>query len=81
MRGVINTIAVWFASGGSPTSSRKKHLKTVKFVNTMLNKPRCTIPSITFTDEEFQAFDPDQDDPTVITIEIFDFAIMKILID
>jgi len=37
--------------------------------------------SITFIDEDFEAIDPDQDGPMVITVKISDFAIMKTLID
>jgi len=34
-----------------------------------------------FTDEDFQAIDLEQDDPTVITLEIIEYAVIKTLVD
>jgi len=39
------------------------------------------MPNITFTDEDFHQIDPNQDDPMVITVEVFDFTVMKTLVD
>lgn len=39
------------------------------------------MPPITFTDDDFHAPDPDQDDPMVITAEIARYEISKVLID
>ena len=50
-------------------------------MNSVLNKPQHTMPNITFTYEDFQTIDPDQNDPMVVTIEISDYAIMKTLVD
>lgn len=36
---------------------------------------------ITFTDEDFHAPDPEQDDPMVITVEIARYEISKVLVD
>jgi len=36
---------------------------------------------ITFTNIDFQGVDPDQDDPMVITVEVENFVVKKILID
>jgi len=36
---------------------------------------------ITFTNEDFQTIDPDQDDPMVITVEIVEYIVMKTLVD
>jgi len=39
------------------------------------------MPPITFTDEEFKVVDPSQNDPMVITVDIDNFSIMKMLVD
>jgi len=39
------------------------------------------MPPITFTNGDFQNIDANQDDRVVITIEVADFAIMKMLVD
>lgn len=38
------------------------------------------MPHLTFTDANFQGVDPDQDDPMVITVEIENFSIKKVLV-
>nr|KYP35841.1 hypothetical protein KK1_043096 [Cajanus cajan] len=39
------------------------------------------MPAITFTDKDFQGIDPVQDDPMVISVEIRNCIVKKILID
>jgi len=39
------------------------------------------MPPITFTSDDFKAIDPKQDDPMVITVEIENFAVKKVLVD
>jgi len=39
------------------------------------------MPPITFTNDDFTAIDPTQDDPMVITVKIGKFAITKVLVD
>jgi len=39
------------------------------------------MPPMTFTDENFKAIDPSQNDPMVITVDIDNFSIMKISVD
>jgi len=39
------------------------------------------MPPITFTDDDFKAPDPDHDDPMVISIEVAEYGIGKVLID
>jgi len=39
------------------------------------------MPPITFTDDDFHGLDHQQDDPMVITVEIENYAIKKVLID
>ncbi|XP_052734126.1 uncharacterized protein LOC128196669 [Vigna angularis] len=69
LRGHINTISGGLAGGGSSSSARKRHVRALQSVH-LVDQPRRTMPDITFSDEDFHAPDPDQDDPMVITAEI-----------
>ncbi|XP_068475223.1 uncharacterized protein [Phaseolus vulgaris] len=77
----INYIAGGFAGGGCSDSARKKHLRAIQSVHSTSTQRRPHIPPITFTDEDFTAIDPSQDDLMVITVEIDKFAIAKLLVD
>jgi len=39
------------------------------------------MPPIIFTDEDFKGFNPSQDDPMVIMVDIDNFSIMKAMVD
>jgi len=39
------------------------------------------MPSITFTDDDSQDLDHQQNDPMVITVEIENYAVKKVLVD
>jgi len=78
---IINYIARGFAGGGCSNSVRKKHLRAIQSVHSASTHRRPHIPPITFTDDDFTAIDPAQDDPMVITVEIDKFAIAKVLVD
>ncbi|XP_017409334.2 uncharacterized protein LOC108321929 [Vigna angularis] len=80
LRGHINTISGGFAGGGSSSSARKRHVRALQSVH-LVDKPRRSMPPITFSDEDFHAPDPDQDDPMVITAEIARYGISKVLVD
>ena len=77
----INYIAGGFAGGGCSNSARKRHLRAIQSVHSASLHRRPHIPPITFTDTDFTAIDPAQDDPMVITVEIDKFAIAKVLVD
>lgn len=79
-RKVINTISGGFAGGGSTISARKRHLRGLHNVNRE-KVIRKSMPFITFSDEDFHAPDPDQDDPMVITTMIARYQVGKVLID
>ncbi|XP_014491061.1 uncharacterized protein LOC106753722 [Vigna radiata var. radiata] len=80
LRGVINTISGGFAGGGASSAARKRHLRNLHSVN-KVGIGRRTMPSITFSDEDFHAPDPDQDDPMVITAIIARYSVGKVLVD
>jgi len=54
-------------------------MRVVQQVNIISFQP--SMSPITFTDEDFKGFDPSQDDPMVITVDINNFFIMKTLVD
>jgi len=76
---VINTIVGGFAGGGDTKNARKKHLRAVHQVNSVVVRPR--MPPITFIDDDFKGVDPSQDYPMVISVDIDRFTIMKTLVD
>jgi len=81
LRGVINYISGGFAGGGATTSARMKNVRAIQSVNAVIVCPRRHMPPITFRDDDFQAIDPQHDDPMVISVEIKDFAVRKTLVD
>jgi len=82
LRGTINTISSGFAGGGYSSSSWKKHLRCIQFVNVVTRSHRRQrMPPITFTDADYQGVDQEQDDSMVITIELENFAVKKVLIN
>ncbi|XP_017428736.1 uncharacterized protein LOC108336797 [Vigna angularis] len=78
--GHINTISGGFVGGGSSSSARKHHIRALQSVHSV-DRPRRTMPPITFSDEDFHAPDPDQDDPMVIMAEIARYGVSKVLVD
>ncbi|WVY97056.1 hypothetical protein V8G54_029207 [Vigna mungo] len=79
-KGRIDTISGGFAGGGASSSARKRHMRNLYSVHTIARNP-LTMPDITFTDRDFHAPDPEQDDPMVITARIAEYDVSKILID
>ncbi|XP_020202399.1 uncharacterized protein LOC109788145 [Cajanus cajan] len=80
-RKVINTIAGGFAGGGSTSLARKRHLRAVRSVNSV-NQPKTPrMPPITFSHRDFRGFDPVQDDPMVISVEMHNCIVKKTLVD
>jgi len=54
LRGTINTISGGFASGGSTSSARKRHLRHIQFINHITHSHhRRHMPPIVFTDDDF----------------------------
>jgi len=82
LRGTINTISSGFASGGSTSSARKKHLRYIQSINHITHSHhRRRMPSIIFTDDDFHGLDHRQDDPMVMTIEIENYVVKKVFVN
>ncbi|KOM43272.1 hypothetical protein LR48_Vigan05g087600 [Vigna angularis] len=65
----INTISRGFTRGRSSSSTWKRHLRSLKTIHLVDHTPK-SMPSITFTDEDFKASNPNQDDHMVIMTDI-----------
>ena len=63
----------------TPTTPKKKHFRAMHQINTVSFRSRMSL--ITFIDENFKGADPSQDDPTMISVDIDKFTIMKMLVD
>jgi len=82
LRGTINTISGGFASEGSTSSAKKKHLRHIQSINHIIHSHhRHRMPPIIFTNDDFHGLDHQQDDPMVITVEIENYAVKKVLVD
>jgi len=75
----MNTIFVVFVEEGSSSSTKKKHLRFVQLKHTVSCEYKKTMSSITFIDSNFQGGDLEQHDPMVITTEMENFTVKKIL--
>ncbi|XP_014492874.1 uncharacterized protein LOC106755273 [Vigna radiata var. radiata] len=80
LRGMINTISGGFAGGGTSSSARKRSIRHLRSIHAV-DVPKRTMPPITFSDADFHAPDPEQDDPMVITVEIARYGVSKVLVD
>ncbi|XP_014492201.1 uncharacterized protein LOC106754662 [Vigna radiata var. radiata] len=80
LRGVINMISRGFAGGGPSFAVRKRHLRNLHRVNQAELARRSMLP-ITFSDEDFHAPDPNQNDPMVIIVIIAWYGVGKVLVD
>ncbi|XP_014511569.1 uncharacterized protein LOC106770266 [Vigna radiata var. radiata] len=79
IRGRKKTISGGFAGGGVSSSARKRHLRNLQSVNNIRHNS-LSMPDIIFTDVDFHALEPDQDDPMVITAEIALYDVNKVLV-
>ncbi|XP_014524144.1 uncharacterized protein LOC106780374 [Vigna radiata var. radiata] len=80
VKGRIDTISGGFAGGGASSSAQKRHLRSLHSVHSVVRNP-VSMPDITFTDRDFHAPDPNQDDPMVITTRIAQYDVGKVLVD
>nr|KYP37144.1 hypothetical protein KK1_041682 [Cajanus cajan] len=81
LRVLINTIAGGFARGGTSSSARRRHLRSINCVHSTTSAPHQSSPPISFSDEDYAGVSPNQDDPMVIVVEIANWKVQKTLID
>ncbi|XP_072071889.1 uncharacterized protein [Arachis hypogaea] len=82
-RGIINCISGGYASGGYSNSARKRSFRAICSVegpkqDTAINNPQ---PEVTFTQADFNSNIQNLDDPVVITLQLGDLLVKKVLLD
>ncbi|XP_072060302.1 uncharacterized protein [Arachis hypogaea] len=82
-RGIINCISGGGASGGSSNSARKRSFRTIYSVEGAQQDHQLTqqFPQMTFTQADFKSNIQNLDDPVVITIQLGDLLVKKVLLD
>ncbi|XP_016192638.1 uncharacterized protein LOC107633538 [Arachis ipaensis] len=82
-RGVINCISGGYAGGGHTSSARKR---TYKAMLTVTDAPKDPQPvqdflEMTFRSTDFNCADTNYDDPVVISVQLGDLIVQKVLLD
>ncbi|XP_072060402.1 uncharacterized protein [Arachis hypogaea] len=82
-RGIINCISGGYASGGHSNSARKRSFRTIYSAdvpkqNVTISNPQ---PEVTFTHADFNSNIQNLDDPVVITLQLGDLLVKKVLLD
>ncbi|XP_015947439.1 uncharacterized protein LOC107472422 [Arachis duranensis] len=82
-RGIINCISGGYASGGYSNSARKRSFRAMCSVDgpkqdTPITKQQ---PEVTFTHADFNSNIQNLDDPVVITLQLGDLLVKKVLLD
>ncbi|XP_072088112.1 uncharacterized protein [Arachis hypogaea] len=82
-RGIINCISGGYAGGGCTSSARKRTYRAMLALTDTANHPQPTqkAPEITFSQTDYHAHDTNLDDPVVISIQLGDLIVRKVLLD
>ncbi|XP_072054745.1 uncharacterized protein [Arachis hypogaea] len=82
-RGVINCISGGYAGGGHTSSARKRTYRAMLAVTDAPNNPQLTtnVPEETFRSADLNGVDSNLDDPIVISIQLGDLIVRKVLLD
>jgi hypothetical protein len=80
-RHTLNTISGGFAGGGESSTSRKKYVRQIMLLDDNAHRPLKQEPDITFTARDYQGVIPHDDDPMIITLQIFNWNVKRVLID
>ncbi|XP_025617068.1 uncharacterized protein [Arachis hypogaea] len=82
-RGIINCISGGYAGGGHTSSARKCTYRAMLALGDTTNNPQPAqkIPEMTFFPTDFSCNDANLDDPVVISIQLGDLIVRKVLLD
>ncbi|XP_025625630.1 uncharacterized protein [Arachis hypogaea] len=82
-RGIINCISGGYASGGSSNSARKRSFRAICSVHGPQQDVEMTNqqPEVTFTHADFNSSIQILDDPVVVTLQLGDLLVRKVLLD
>ncbi|XP_057720152.1 uncharacterized protein LOC130934612 [Arachis stenosperma] len=82
-RRIINCISGGFAGGGATSSARKQSYRTMLSIEANQNHHQTPphFPQITFQDSDFNTNVTNLDDPVVISLQLGDLLVKKVLLD
>ncbi|XP_016195105.1 uncharacterized protein LOC107636083 [Arachis ipaensis] len=82
-RGIINCILGGYAGGGSSSSARKRSYRGICSVDGFQREATLAtqLPQVTFTHADFNSNIHNLDDPVVITLQLGDLLVRKVLLD
>ncbi|XP_015955016.1 uncharacterized protein LOC107479390 [Arachis duranensis] len=82
-RGVINHISEGFAGGGETSSARKRSYRAMLAIEGTIQPRKDKEPDVTisFNQADFKSASPNLDDPVVISIQVGELLVRKILLD
>ncbi|XP_057745896.1 uncharacterized protein LOC130964980 [Arachis stenosperma] len=82
-RGVINCISGGYAGGGHTSSARKQTYRAMLAVGSTTNNPQPIqdVPNMTFRPADINCSHTNYDDPVVISIQLGDLIVRKVLLD
>ncbi|XP_015960106.1 uncharacterized protein LOC107484011 [Arachis duranensis] len=82
-QGIINFISGGYAGGGSSNSARKRSFRAICSVNGPQQEAEMTNqqPQVTFTRADFNSSIQNLDDPVVVTLQLGDLLVRKVLLD
>ncbi|XP_072084361.1 uncharacterized protein [Arachis hypogaea] len=82
-RGIINYISGGYASGGSSNSARKRSFRSICSLEGPQNETQnpTQLPQLTFTQADYNSSIQNLDDPVVITLQLGDLLVKKVLLD
>ncbi|XP_025680291.1 uncharacterized protein [Arachis hypogaea] len=82
-RGVINYISGGYTSGDSSSSARKRSFRAICSLEGPQSEaePLTQLPQVTFTQADFNSTIQNLDDPVVITLQLGDLLVKKVLLD
>ncbi|XP_057719195.1 uncharacterized protein LOC130933583 [Arachis stenosperma] len=82
-RGIINCISGGYAGGGHTSSARKRTYRAMLTVTDAFKGPQPVqdFPEMTFHSTDFSHTDTNYDDPVVISVQLEDLIVRKVLLD
>jgi len=77
----LNTVSGGFAGGGESSASRKNYARQIMLINEGSHVFAEKSSDITFSPKDFEGVVPHDNDPMVITLQILNWNIKRVLID
>ncbi|XP_020208161.1 uncharacterized protein LOC109793106 [Cajanus cajan] len=81
IHGDFNTIAGGFAGGSTTSTSQKQYAHAVSTVSKVRQLKQPPVPSITFSDSDFEGVSPHKDDPIIISAIVMGYNVKCVLVD